>query len=36
MVMDDNEIYNDLEIMVLIQDWLEEETDEYWEKMEAA
>lgn len=29
-MQDDNEVYNDLELTILIQDWLEEEPDEYW------
>lgn len=33
---DDNETYNDLEIRILIQDWLEEEPDEYWTAVETA
>lgn len=31
----ENETYNDLEIRILIQDWIEEEPDEYWNAIEA-
>lgn len=30
---DDNEQYNELEMKILIQDWIEEEPDEYWQEI---